>query len=74
MCLEDEFPFDSLVNIDGLHLDNTNMKTVPGEIGQMVKIKYSTLQRNKLKPREFCNLPSDARAYLYHNPLSSPPI
>ena len=46
------------------------MKTLPGEIGQMV------LQQNKLEclPREFCDLPSDARVYLYHNPLASSPI
>ena len=74
--LEEEFPFDTLVNIEYLDLDHTNMKTLPGGIGQMVKIKTIWLQRNKLEclPKEICNLPSDATFYLSDNPLSSPPL
>ena len=74
--LEEEFPFDTLVNIEELDLDHTNMKTLPGGIGQMVKIKTISLVRNKLKclPKEICNLPSDATVYLHNNPLSSPPL
>ena len=74
--LEEEFPFDTLVNIEYLHLENTNLKTLPGWIGQMVKIKSIRLQGNKLEclPKEFCNLPSDAEVHLFGNPLSSPPL
>ena len=74
--LEEEFPFDTLVNIEELRLANTNMKTLPGGIGQMVKIKVISLVRNKMKclPKEICNLPSDAKVSLYNNPLSSPPL
>ena len=75
-CLEDEFPFDTLVNIEYLDLANTNMKTLPGAIGGMVKIKYIHLQENKLKrlPKEFCNLPSGLYVNLDGNPISSPPL
>ena len=75
-CLEDEFPFDSLINIEYLHLSNTNIKTLPGEIGKLVKIKYIDLRGNKLKdlPKEFCNLSSDARVLVNDNPISFPPL
>ena len=74
--LEEEFPFDTLVNIEHLYLDRTNMKTLPGGIGQMVKIKTLYLYGNQLEclPKEFCNLPSDATVFLGRNPLSSPPL
>ena len=74
--LEEEFPFDTLVNIEYLYLARTNMKTLPGGIGQMVKIKTIYLIGNRLEclPKEFCNLPSDATVYLHGNPLSSPPL
>ena len=74
--LEEEFPFDTLVNIEELYLNRTNMKTLPGGIGQMVKIKYISLYGNQLEclPKESCNLPSDAVVYLFDNPLSSPPL
>ena len=73
-CLE-EFPFDTLVNIDYLCLDDTNMKMLPAKVGQMVNIKTISLMDNKLKcvPKEFCNLSSDATVRLAGNPLSSPP-
>ena len=75
-CLEGEFPFDTLVNIEYLVLAYTNIKTLPSEIGQMVKIKDIYLIGNRLKwlPKEFCNLPSDARVYVDDNPLSNPPL
>ena len=74
--LEEEFPFDTLVNIEHLFLNNTNMKTLPGGIGQMVKIKLIFLNGNQLQclPKEICNLPSDAQVHLFYNPLSSPPL
>ena len=74
--LEEEFPFDALLNIEYLDLDRTNMKTLPGGIGQMVKIKHIDLNRNKLKclPKEICNLPSDATVLLHGNPHISPPL
>ena len=74
--LEEEFPFDTLVNIEYLDLSETNMKTLPGEIGQMVKIKRILLFGNQLEclPKEFCNLPSDALVYLSGNLLTSPPL
>ena len=74
--LEEEFPFDTLVNIEVLILPNTNMKTLPGGIGQFVKIKYIWLHENNLEclPKEICNLPSDAKIYLFANPLTSPPL
>ena len=74
--LEEEFPFDTLVNIEYLHLACTNMKTLPGGIGQMVKIKTIYLFGNKLEclPKEICNLPSDAQVVVFGNPLTSPPL
>ena len=74
--LEEEFPFDTLVNIEELHLENTNMKTLPGGIGQMVKIKHIYLYGNQLQclPKEICNLPSDVDVLLSGNPLTSPPL
>ena len=52
------------------------MKTLPGKVGRMVKIKRFNLVGNMLQclPKEFCNLPSDAHVSLYGNPLSSPPL
>ena len=74
--LEEEFPFDTLVNMEYLYLKNTNMKTLPGGIGQMVKIKRIYLHGNRLEclPKEICNLRSDATVDLDGNPLSSPPL
>ena len=75
-CLEDELPFDALVNVDDMDLENTNMKILPCRVGQMVNIKSMDLQRNKLKclPREVCDLPSDATVVLDDNPISFPPL
>ena len=74
--LEEEFPFDTLVNVEVLVLNNTNMKTVPGGIGQMVKIKIILLQENNLEclPKEICSLRFDADIRLDGNPLSSPSL
>jgi Leucine-rich repeat (LRR) protein len=48
-CIEDEFLFDTLVNIETLALSGTNMKSLPGGIGQMVKLKWIQLSDNKLE-------------------------
>ena len=52
-----------------------NIKTLPGKIGQLAKVKDIKLKYNELEclPKEFCSLPSDAKVYLDHNPISDPP-
>ena len=74
-CLEDEFPFDTLVNVEHLFFCRTNLHSLPGEIGQLPKIISIDLRFNELErlPKMICNLSDDTIIKLEGNPLSLPP-